>query len=159
MDKKEQIREGIRNLTRPIATILGKVVSVDEDELTCVVLDDETEINDVRLRPVINGNESMTLFPKVDGWVLIVRIDTEEDFMVIGADEIDKIRIKVGTSEFEIQDGFLIKRDDETLKKIFDDLFTAIEQLTVNTNVGPSSVPINAADFAAIKTRVDNLLK
>lgn len=165
MDKDQQIRDGIKNLAKSalsssIVTMLGQVVSVDEAEMTCVVKDYEgNEIEDIRLRPVINGKESMTLFPKVDGWALIIKIEEEDDWMLIGADEIDKIRIKVGTSEFEIQNGFLIKRADETLKKIFDDLFTAIEQLTVNTNVGPSSVPINAADFAAIKTRVDNLLK
>ena len=164
MDKAEQIRQGIKNLVRPnisstIATILGKVESVDEDEMTCVITDDTNEISDVRLRPVINGNESMTLFPKVGGWALIVKIEEEEDWMLVGADEIDKIRIKVGTSEFEIKDGFLVKRGTETLKKIFDDLFDAIEQLTVNTNVGPSSVPINVATFAAIKVRVDQLLK
>ena len=164
MDKAEQIRQGIKNLVRPnisstIATILGKVESVDEDEMTCVITDDTNEISDVRLRPVINGNESMTLFPKVGGWALIVKIEEEEDWMLVGADEIDKIRIKVGTSEFEIKDGFLVKRGTETLKKIFDDLFDAIEQLTVNTNVGPSYVPINVATFAAIKVRVDQLLK
>lgn len=71
----------------------------------------------------------------------------------------DFVKVKMGTSEFIVNDGFLIKKGSETLKQIVDDLITQIKAIIVPTNVGPSGNPINGAAFDAIKTRADNLLK
>lgn len=167
MELDEQIRRSVRRLAEevgPVQTIIGKVKSVDEDECTCVIIetvgDDELEIPDVRLKPVLDSNEAVIQFPKVDSYALILRLEADEDWMLVSANEIDKFRITIGTQEFEM-DGtkFSVKKGSESLKKIFDDTLEGIEQLTVNTNVGPSSVPINLATFAAIKVRVDNFLK
>ncbi len=53
--------------------------------------------------------------------------------------------------------GFTIKRGSESVKKIFSDLMDEIIKITVPTGTGPSGVPVNAAAFTAIKTRLDNL--
>jgi len=66
MEKDEQIREGLQKIAAgfgPVATMLVKVLSVDEDAKTCEVLDDNITYYDVRLRPVLNGNESITIYP------------------------------------------------------------------------------------------------
>jgi len=55
--------------------------------------------------------------------------------------------------------GFTMTRSGEGLKKVLTDLITAITQLTVPTGVGPSGVPINAANFTAIKQRLNNFLE
>ncbi len=55
--------------------------------------------------------------------------------------------------------GFTMTRSGEGLKKVMTDLITAITQLTVPTGVGPSGIPINAAAFNAIKTRLGNFLE
>lgn len=55
--------------------------------------------------------------------------------------------------------GFTMTRSGEGLKKVLTDLITAITQLTVPTGVGPSGIPINAAAFNAIKTRLGNFLE
>ena len=57
------------------------------------------------------------------------------------------------------QDGYSLKRGGETLKKIISDTLDELIKLTVTTPVGPSGIPINAAAFTAIKTRISNLLK
>lgn len=170
MSKQEETRELLKKFIKGHGpkgnTMLATVTSVNEGEFTCVLDDDGAEYEDVRLRPVLDGNESITVFPKVGTWALAVRIEEEEDWMVIAVGEADKIKslaeseIKsiVGTSEFTIDDGFLMKKGAETLKEIMDDLLEGIQQLTVNTNVGPSSVPINIATFVAIQVRVANLL-
>ena len=57
MTKKQQILEGLRALgcsVGPLNSLLAVVKSVNEDEKTCVIIDDDIEINDVRLSPVIN---------------------------------------------------------------------------------------------------------
>jgi len=69
------------------------------------------------------------------------------------------VTIQIDDSEINIQDGILLKRGAETLRKIIDDLIDEINRIIVPTNVGPSGTPINAAAFIAIKTRVSNLLK
>lgn len=71
----------------------------------------------------------------------------------------DIVRVVMGTTELKINDGFLIQKNSETLKKILNDLNTAIKSITVPTNVGPSGVPINSSTFTAINIRVNDLLK
>lgn len=46
----------------------------------------------------------------------------------------------------------------DTLKGLLDELFDAINALTVNTVGGPSTPPLNAAQFAAIKARLQTFL-
>jgi phage baseplate assembly protein gpV len=53
--------------------------------------------------------------------------------------------------------GFLIKRQDETLKKLLSDLLTEIQKITVNTPSGTSAVPNNIAKFEEIIQRLPNL--
>lgn len=162
MGKHEEILEGLRNHASkvgPQATMLAKVKSVDEAKFTCVLDDDGLEYLDVRLRPVLDGKQSITAFPKINTWALAVRIEDGEDWMVIALGEVDKVRMLQGDLVFEMEDYFLLKKGNETLKKIFDDLFEAIKLITVPTNVGPSGIPINFAQFDLLKTRIDNFLK
>ncbi len=165
MGKKDEIRKALASFSSmygPQNTMLATVESVNEGEFTCVLQDDdndELKYEDVRLRPVLDGKESVTIFPKVGTWALAVRIEEDEDWMVMAVGEADKVKVIVGDCEWTIKEGFLMKKGSETMKKIMDDLLTGIQLLTVNTNVGPSSVPINIATFIGIKTRVDNFFK
>lgn len=54
--------------------------------------------------------------------------------------------------------GVLIKNGAESLRGILDDLITQITLMTVGTPAGPSTVPVNAAAFSLIKTRLSTLL-
>jgi len=95
MTKEQQIRELLKNMAKevgPECTLLAQVKSVDEAEQTCVLYDDDLEIDftDVRLRPVLDGNTSLTLVPKVNTWALAVRIEGEDDWMIIAAGEFEK---------------------------------------------------------------------
>jgi len=46
----------------------------------------------------------------------------------------------------------------DTLKGILEDILAAIGRLTVNTYFGPSTTPINAAEFEAIKKQLNTIL-
>ena len=46
----------------------------------------------------------------------------------------------------------------DTLKGILDDLLKAIQAMTVMTPVGPSSVPVNVAQFATIQAKLQTIL-
>lgn len=72
----------------------------------------------------------------------------------------DKVLITADQSTLkQTAAGFTMTRSDEGLKKVLTDLITAITQLTVPTGVGPSGIPINAAAFNTIKTRLGNFLE
>lgn len=98
MENAEKIRKLLRQMANevgPAPTMLAKVTSVDEAEKTCVLTDDQTNLpyEDVRLRPVLDATKSITLIPKVGTWALAVRIEDEDEWMVIAVGEADKILI------------------------------------------------------------------
>lgn len=52
------------------------------------------------------------------------------------------------------------KEGGTTLKEIFDDLFTAIDNMTLKTSQGPTvPIPINKAEFDAIKNKVQEFME
>ena len=171
MATPEQIREKLKEMAKvhgPAVSNIAKVKSVDETKATCVLVDEDgQEIFNVRLRPVLSGNKSFILVPKVGCFVLAIRVEDDDDWMIIAADEITKVGYYIGASIFEIDNtGFLLKKENETLKKIMVDLITAIKsiQLTVSTTgtataqTGQTTSVVNLADFIAIETRINQFL-
>lgn len=167
MNKKEQIRKALAAFSGqygPAPTILATVTSVNEAEQTCVLTDDDndgTVYNDVRLRPVIDGNSSTAIIPLVGTWGLAIMIEGGQDaeWMLIGAGQITKLIVMCGTFQFEVTNtGFKIASATDSLKQILSDLITDIQAITVTTPDGPSSVPNNAAQFEDITARIEELL-
>jgi len=169
MPTPEQIRKAFEEMAKkegPAVSNIAKVKSVDETKATCVLVDENgMEIFDVRLRPVLTGNKSFILVPKVGSYVLAVRVEDDDDWMVIAADEIEKIGYYIGTAIFEMDStGFLLKKENETLKKIMVDLVGAVKAMsftltTPDTINGSTTLLNNAAQFTAIETRINQFLK
>ena len=84
-----------------------------------------------------------------------------DDGLIMVYDKSSKtLNFKISTTELIMTaSGWTIKRGSESLKSIISDTLDKIMALTVTTPVGPSGVPINLADFAAIKTRLPNLFE
>lgn len=159
MNIEEQIRQSLKRWCEtygPAPTILATVVSVDEDNSTCILKDDdENEIPDVRLRPVLDGNESMTIFPKAGTWCLAIRIEKEEQWMLIAAGEFEKWKMKIGTTIIEQNaTGLLVQKDTDTLKEILLLLCGAMKQIVVVYGNNPDYVKIETA-----VTKINNLLR
>lgn len=96
MTKSEEIRNRLKQMASelgPKVSLLGTVKSVNETEQTCVIYDDDLEIDfeEVRLRPVLDGTVSLKMVPKVNAWALAIRIEDEGEFMLIAAGEYDKV--------------------------------------------------------------------
>lgn len=95
----QKIRDAFLKLAStvaPDATILGTVASIDEVEGTCVVVDDGVTYNDVRLHSVLNGEESISIVPEEDSFVIAARIEGGEDWYVLNCSKIAKWRCKSG---------------------------------------------------------------
>jgi len=98
MSKEEQIRKLLKIMAGevgPAVSLLAQVKSVNEATFTCVLTDDDgLEFTDVLLRPVVDGNESVTLIPKVNTWALAIRMEDGDDWMIISVGEVQKIHTK-----------------------------------------------------------------
>lgn len=158
-----QIRERIEEMAKshgPAVSNIAKVKSVNENLATCVLEDEDgQEILNVRLRPVLSGKKSFIQIPKVGTYVLAVRIEDDEDWMVIACDEVTKISYTVGDVVFELTEKIQLKAGGESLADLMDELFAAIGRMVFQTNVGPTSNLLNKIEFDDLKTRFKTLLK
>lgn len=169
MPTAEQIRKRLEQMAKndgPAVSNIAKVKTVDEQKGTCVLIDEDgQEILDVRLRPVLTDKKSFVLVPKVGSYVLAVRIEDDDDWMVLAADEIEKIGYYIGSTIFEIDAmGFLLKKENETLKKILADLVGAVKAMsftltTPDTINGNTTLLNNVSQFTDIETRINQFLK
>ncbi|RBL88531.1 hypothetical protein [Chitinophaga flava] len=145
----------------PETIFQGIVQSVDDKEDTVAVeLLDGYKIPDVRLKSVIKDGGKILLVPKTGSNVLLARIDGTDDYVVLTVHEVSRVLYKIGNTTMNVDDkGYLFKRENETLRKLFDDLLDAILQMRFTTQSGPTINLVNATTFQQIKNRVKNLLK
>ena len=137
---------------------IGTVKEIDTSQGTAIVepLDGTASIMQVYLQADEGG---VYITPKVGSMVAVVFINKEMG--VIGShSEITDYQIKIENTFLQInKDGFLLKKENETLKALMSDLLKAIKAMKFTTNQGPTINLINRADFEALETRFNNLLK
>jgi len=160
MGREEQIRQLLDARAArvgPSPTMLATVRSVDEAQGTCVLYDEETDLDyyDVRLRPVLNGKESITIFPKVGSWCLAVRLENTEEWGVVACNEADKWRLKIGDAIIE-QDatGLQIKKQNDTLLQALELIIQAVMKVAVIQGTNPDYAKLQQA-----LTKIKNILR
>lgn len=162
MATEEQIREGFQKLAQkfgPAVSNIAIVKSVDEAKATCVLIDeDEQEYLDVRLRPVLNGKQSFLQVPTVGTYVLAIRIEDDDDWMIIAQDETEKFLWVTPTAKIEISEKILIEANNKNLLSLMERLFTVLEK-GYTTNNGPTINLIMLPEFQSIKNDFKQLLK
>lgn len=165
---EKELQDAFRKLKkRDVDTFPVKVISVDKTKGTCKVSDDELEYTEVQLSSVIDANNSkFYLFPKVGSSVLVSPIHEDIKRLYVEAySEIESMAVGVETVFFQMdKNGFLLKKENENLKKLMADLISAIEVMsftvtTPDTINGSSTILNNKAQFTAIKTRFNQFLK
>lgn len=159
----DQLTEAMRQFKkRDIDTFPGEVVSVDKDKGTCVVLADGLEYQNVQLSSIIDGSaEKFYLFPKVGSSVLMSPINEDVHRMYVESySQLESLDLTIGGMRFQADvDGFLFKKEDETLRALMQDLITAIKAMKFTTNNGPTINLINLPDFVAVEDRFNQFLK
>lgn len=158
-----------------ISVVFSDEVAIDDVRLRSVVKNGNKVVKYPKLESVVlvgaieNSDEYACLaMEEVDKVLYVIdnaKVETTADGHLIQVNNTkiettdDSCLIQKNNTKVEVSDdGVLVSKSSETLKKIMDDLLNAIMLLTVNTNVGPSSVPVNVTDFVNIKTRVDQFL-
>lgn len=143
-------------------TTVMEVISVDKELGTCICYDGEMEHFDVRLSAIIDDSkQKFFLYPVIGSTVLVTPID--EDYstqFVVAVSEVEQLFFGVGGCIMNIdKEGFLLQKENETLKELMSDLIKEIKAMKFTTNMGPTIKLINSAQFTEIGNRFNNFLK
>jgi hypothetical protein len=160
---EKELQDAFRKLKkRDVDTFPVKVISVNKIKGTCVVSDDEIEYTDVQLSSIIDGKENkFFLFPAVGSSVLVSPINEDLKRLYVEAySDIESLDLNIKKVQLSVdKDGFLLKKENETLKKLMSDLIKAIKEMKFTTNYGPTISLINLQQFIDIGERFDQFLK
>ncbi|MCU7567991.1 hypothetical protein OKE68_04285 [Riemerella anatipestifer] len=157
------IKELIQQLAQTGDEVYAKiceVLSVDSENKTADLkpLDGGSEINDVYL---IVDDEKGGVYaePSVGSLVCVVFV-SKEIAVVVNASELKEFRVNIEETELRVdKDGFLLRKENETLKALMVDLIQEIKKMKFTTNAGPTIKLINKPQFTAIENRFKNFLK
>lgn len=151
MDSYTEIKNKIRAMVGKNTPLLltGKVKSVDGE--TCTVSIGDLTLTDVRLRSVINGEDSKLLItPKTGSYVTLIDLSGElRETEVIGYSEIETIDIET-ESDIKINcSGNIVINDGHNhglvnIQELTDRLNQFVEQFNAHTHTvpnGSSSAP------------------
>jgi hypothetical protein len=160
MDSLSEIRESIRNMaagTGGARIFTAKVMGTDGD--TCCVDIDGLVVSDVRLRAVVNGEESGILVtPKTDSYVTVADMSGNlTRLVVVGFSEVEKI--EVNADDKIIFNGGenhgLVKIEE--LKNNLDTLKNYVEAMKAAVSAGLSAIGAGtAANGATGKTTFES---
>ncbi|MFC0344056.1 hypothetical protein [Epilithonimonas hispanica] len=157
LDKlKQTINELIKG-NIPIQTVWVTVSEVDWEErtMTAVGIDDEVEFFDVLL-----GLGSVDLKPKIGSDCLIGIIENQStSSFILTANELEEIDVVVEECQLNINKGFLLKKENETLAKLMSDLLKEIQKMKFTTNTGSTILLVNKPQFLEIENRFKDFLK
>ncbi|WP_295669517.1 hypothetical protein [uncultured Mucilaginibacter sp.] len=95
------------------------VTAIDTEAYTCdVLLDDEVEVFEVRLRAVVSSNQSIDVLPAVNASIVVGKIG-EDDFILIAADVITSYRVTIGAMVLKVDaTGFQLSNGTTSLKDV-----------------------------------------
>lgn len=157
LDKLRQtLREKMKNEV-PMQTIWVEVLEVDWENETMTA---KGLTDDLPYYNVILGLENVAIKPKVGTTCIIGLIDNNATTpFLIMADEVEDYKVKVTDCELEIDNGFLLRKQSETLKKLMVDLLQEIQKMKFTTNTGSTILLVNKPEFIAIENRFKDFLK
>lgn len=146
---------------RGVETFPAKVVSVDKAKGICTVNDGQLDYDDVQLTATAESEKGLFLFPKVGSWVFVSPV--EEDLHRLYVEffsEVEDFDLKMESVRLQIDgEGFLLKKQNETLKQLVSDLLQEIQNMKFTTNTGSTILLVNKPQFMAIEQRFNNFLK
>lgn len=162
MATEQQIREGLAEMAKkfgPAVSNIAKVKSVDEDGATCVLVDEDgQEYLEVRLRPVLTGNKSFLQVPAVGSFVLAVRVEDDDDWMILACDQVEKFVWNVGETILQLDDKVHVEANGKNLADLVERLLDVIEA-GYQTNTGLTIKLKMLPEFIVIKNDFKELLK
>ncbi len=139
----------------------GTVKLVDKKKGVCIV-DDGEIAHQVRLTAVVDENSHrFWIYPAVGSSVLLGAIyDDMNRLFIVEYGEVEGVDLKIDNTQLKVsKDGFLLKKQNETLKKLVSDLIGAIKRMKFATNGSATIELLNRVEFEAIENRFNRFLK
>ncbi len=154
MKGAQKLRKYMMGLGASEVYYLATIKSVNKDNDTCVVVDDEGyEYTNVQLQATTEGKKGHKLYPVTDSDVLVERIDKETHVLRMYT-EVESFSIEIGTLKFEAAELFEIKKGNETLLKLLQDIIKEVSLI-----LPTQGTPPNVAALNLIAQRAAQLLK
>uniref|UniRef100_UPI0039A45169 hypothetical protein n=1 Tax=Ornithobacterium rhinotracheale TaxID=28251 RepID=UPI0039A45169 len=147
-----------QNIKKRIATQVQwvSITEVDWEDKSCTAkgLYDDLEFHEVQL-----GLGATNFKPKVGSVALVGLVENNpaKPYLIL-AEELESIELKSGETEIKISEGFLLRKENETLKALMTDLIATIKRMKFTTNTGSTIKLVNEAEFTALEKRFNNLL-
>jgi len=103
-------------------SLVGKVLSVDEDKRTCDVepINGDAVINNVRLQADLEGKSGLVLFPKEGSHVVVTFLNKQTGYVAL-CSEVDKISFS---------------KNNNDLLEMMKELIGIMKEFQLSTNVG-----------------------
>lgn len=137
----------------PVSIMHADVVAINENDTIQVETVGGNEIDDVRLKSVIKAGNKLILTPKVGTTVLIGRVENGEDWVLISADEVEKVSLVINDVNIEIdENGLMVSKGGDNLKEIFELIISAVKQIVVLQGNNP-----NYQKLLDAQSKVDNI--
>ncbi|MRJ09324.1 hypothetical protein EDL99_10700 [Ornithobacterium rhinotracheale] len=157
------MKELIQQLAQTGEEIYAKiceVISVNSENHTADLkpLDGSSPIDDAYL---MADDQAGGIYaePAVGSLVCAVFISKEIAF-VVGSSELKEFSVKIENTALKINaEGFLLRKENETLKQLMADLIATIKRMKFTTNTGSTIKLINESEFTALEKRFNSLLK
>lgn len=163
MSVSKAIQDGFKLLGgRKVSTFAAEVISVNKAVGSCTVRSGELDYTDVALSATIEDNgKRCYLFPKVGSFVFVSPINEDIHRLYVEFfSEIEEVDFNTENSQLRMNDeGFLLKKQNETLKKLMVDLLQEIQKMKFTTNTGSTILLVNKPEFIAIEDRFKDFLR
>ncbi len=166
MDKYAKLREVMTSAFagKPaLPLVAGTLVSIEDD--TCTVDFGTIKISGIRLKVQVGGDaDKLILFPAVGKMVLCGSLTGDlRDMVVLKAERLSKLQYDENGLSIEIDSAtgkVKLKNGSVSLKDLFDDLKSIIQNLKVFTPSGPSGNPLppTMTSLTALQNKINQLL-
>lgn len=160
MDGLKELIQELAKTSDEIYAKVCKVISVDAEEKTADLepVDGSAVIDEVYIM-TDHENGGLYLEPVVGSLITVVFVNKETALMV-SSSALKQFQIKIESTELQVdKDGLYLKRENETLKALVNDLLEAIKKMKFTTNTGSTIKLVNITDFINIQNRFKTLLK
>ena len=147
---------------RGVSTFAAEVIEVDKENGTCTVKDDDIEYYNVQLSSIIDGSKKqMFIYPVIGSSVLVSPIEEKLEWLYVEVySEVEQVDWNIEAVKFNFdKNGFLLKKENETLKKLMVDLLQEIQKMKFTTNTGSTILLVNKPQFLSIENRFKDFLK
>ena len=147
---------------RGVSTFAAEVIEVDKENGTCTVKDDDIEYYNVQLSSIIDGSKKqMFIYPVIGSSVLVSPIEEKLEWLYVEVySEVEQVDWNIESVKFNFdKNGFLLKKENETLKKLMVDLLQEIQKMKFTTNTGSTIKLVNQPQFLSIENRFKDFLK